>query len=111
MQQQKLIFKHWISLSLVIVFKREGLAIIPQRVRQLTEAAAQPYCDFYNHIKDHRLKEHNTYRHKGLGYTGENSGTQGVNQDLVLCDSQHKQSGSIFGTQIQEQCGKAPATK
>lgn len=57
-----------------------------------------------------RIKKDNTYRHKGLGYTGEYSGAQGMNQDLVLCDSQHEQSGSIFGAQIQEQRGEASPT-
>lgn len=33
-----------------------------------------------------------------------------MNQDLVLCDSQHEQSGSIFGAQIQEQRGEASPT-
>lgn len=41
-----------------------------------------------------------TYRHKGLRHAGEHSWTQGMNQDLVLRDGQHQQSGCVLGAQI-----------
>lgn len=47
-------------------------------------------------------KVHWTYRHQGLGDAGENRRTQGVNQDLVLCDRQHQQSGGILGAQVEK---------
>lgn len=55
-------------------------------------------------------KEPKTYRHKGLCNTGEHSRTQGMHQDLVLCDSQHQQSGCVLRPQIQEQRGEASTT-
>lgn len=47
------------------------------------------------------IKDQKTYRHKCLCNTGEYSWTQGMNQDLVLCDSQHQQSGCVLWAQIQ----------
>lgn len=52
-------------------------------------------------------KLHRTHRHQGLRDAGENRRTQGVNQDLVLGDGQHQQSGGVLGAQVQEQRGEA----
>lgn len=44
-----------------------------------------------------------THRHYGLGYPGEYSGSQGVQQDLTLQQDKVQQRGTVLRTQVHQQ--------
>lgn len=45
-----------------------------------------------------------THRHYGLGYPGEYSGSQGVQQDLTLQQDEVQQRGTVLWAQVNQQC-------